>query len=183
MTDPYEEFRAAPGDNILAAIAAKAREQVEAEAEVEKAQEALDLAKSKLGAIARKELPELMKTAEQTELTTADGIKVTIKNDVKTALPKKDLALRSSAFDWLEENGQEGAIKRQFVIEFDKDQEEWASEFEQTLDEELNVKKIRDVHASTLKSIIKGLLEDGVEVPPEPFGLFEYEVATCEVQE
>lgn len=168
----YSEFREGPGDNLLAQIAATALEQKEAEAEVERCEDALKAAQNKLRLIAEKTLPELMDAARQTQLTTADGIVVKVQEKIRGSLPK---GREAPAFAWLEEHGHEDLVKREFKIQFGKDEEAWAKKFEADLRKRkkpVNVSRTDTIHPSTLASFVTEQLEAGVDIPLDAFGVY-----------
>lgn len=168
----YSEFREGPGDNLLAQIATTALEQKEAEAEVERCEDALKAAQNRLRLIAEKTLPELMDAARQTQLTTADGIVVKVQEKIRGSLPK---GREAPAFAWLEEHGHEDLVKREFKIQFGKDEEAWAKKFEADLRKRkkpVNVSRTDTIHPSTLASFVTEQLEAGVDIPLDAFGVY-----------
>jgi hypothetical protein len=179
----FEEPRAADGDNILSAIAALARDQLEAEIEVEKATEVLKEANEKLSLIAKVKLPALMDEAEQTEITTKDGIRVSIKESYKASISQEN---SSKALKWLEENGHENLIKREFKIEFGKDEESWAKKFEVDLSKRkrpLKHELKRTVHATTLAAFVREQVGEGEDIPLDLFGAYRMRQAKLTVKD
>lgn len=167
----YSEFRPGPGDNVLAQISAVALEQKQAEAEVARCEEALKAAQNKLKDISEKRLPELMDAAQQTLLITADGIKVKVIQKIRGSIPK---GREGPAFSWLEEHGHDDLIKREFKIQFGKEDQAWAKKFEADLRKRkkpVNVARHDTIHPSTLASFVTEQLEAGVDIPLEKFGV------------
>lgn len=182
-TFDYSDFKDGPGDNLLAQIGATAQEQKRAEAEVARLEEALTKAKENLRDIAERRLPELMDAAEAADFTTKDGLKVVIAETIRGSIPK---ANEARAFKWLEDHDHPHLIKRQFTIEFGKDQEAWAKKFEGDLAKRkkpLNVKRKNSVHPATLQSFIREQLEKGVDIPLDVFGAFRQRVAKVIVKD
>lgn len=170
-----------PKDNILAALSALALEQKKAEEAVAKAEEALAKAKEELAAIAEKRIPELMDAAEMTSYTTKDGVKIAIKEKIHGSIPK---ATEDKAFAWLAEHGHDDLIKREFKIQFNKNEESWAAKFKRDLEQrkkKLAYEIKRTVHTSTLSSFVAGQLEAGVEFPMDIFGVFRKRTAKIDV--
>jgi len=159
-----------PNKNILSKIARKVKEQLAQEALVLELQDKLKDAERALREISDVQLPELLEEANMSELTTEDGTKVTLKSKVVARIPKGN---PKPALDWLEKSGYGKIIKRVFVIEFDKADEEWARKFEEELsdrDHPLNVVRKHDVAWQTLEKTVGTLMQDGVNVPLELFG-------------
>ena len=167
----YSDFKAGPGDNLLAQIAATALDQKEAEAEVEKCQDALAAAQAKLRTISEVTLPALMDQAEMTTCETREGIVVKVHEKIRGSLPK---GRERPAFDWLEEHGHEGLIKREFVIQFGREDEAWARKFEADLrrrKKPVAVARKDTIHPSTLASFVTEQLQNGVAIPLDAFGV------------
>lgn len=168
----YSEFKEGPGDNLLAQIAATALEQKEAEAEVERCEDALKLAQGRLRKISDEDLPALMDEAEMTTCQTRDGIVVKLQEKIRGSLPK---GREQPAFDWLEEHGHDDLIKREFTIQFGKDEEAWAKKFEADLRKRkkpVNVARKETIHHTTLASFVTEQLEAGVAIPLDTFGVY-----------
>lgn len=168
----YSEFKDGPGDNLLAQIAVTALEQKEAEAEVERCQDALKEAQNKLRRISEETLPALMDEAEMATCETRDGIVVKVQEKIRGSLPK---GREAPAFAWLEEHGHEDLIKREFKIQFGKDEEAWAKRFESDLlkrKRPVNVVRTDTIHPSTLASFITEQLGAGVDIPLDAFGAY-----------
>lgn len=182
-TPNYDEFRDRPvGDNLLAQISQTALEQKRAEAEVARLQDELKKAQEHLQQIAEHELPELMDAAELTEFTTRDGIKITVRETVRGGVPVEK---RARAFKWLEDHGHGNLIKRQFTIDFGRDQEDWAREFEETVlarEEAINYKLDRKVAPATLTAFVNEQLREGVDFPLEMFGIYRQRMAKVDIK-
>lgn len=181
--DDHKVDARGPGDNILKALADLAMDQKRAELTVAKAEEALNLAKAELKRIAETDIPKLMDEAEMTEYTTKDGVKIKISEKIRGSIPK---ANEVKAFEWLKENKHDDLIKREFKIQFNKDEEAWAAKFVRDLNarkKKLAYEVKRAVHPSTLASFVKGQLEAGVDFPLDIFGVFRQRVSEVEVKE
>lgn len=170
------------GDNILKTVASVAMDQKKAELEVARLEEKLNEAKELLRSISEDRLPGIMADAQQSELTTADGIKVSVKNKVYGSIPKGNpepgLAL-------LEELGSGNLIKRAFTILFGKGDEAWAKKFAADLAKRkkpLNHKVERTVHPQTLQAYVREKLEEGGLTADQmkTLGVFEKKVAVID---
>ena len=168
----FSKYRDNPAINILAQISALAIEQKNREERVAKLTDSLKEAKESLRQLVEDELPALMDEAEQKKIITSDNIEVEVVEKIRASISKDNQAL---AFNWLEEHGYENLIKRQFIIEFSKDDDEWATEFSKELscrDDQLPFKQNKSVHAGTLTSFVKEQLENGVVIPQELLGVY-----------
>ena len=181
----YSNYSDGPGDNLLAQIAATAVDQQKAELAVEACTEALKKAKEVLCKVSETTLPDLMDKAEMSEFVTADGaLHIKLGEKIRASIPK-DPSLQKEAFDWLDDNGHDGLIKRQFAIEFSRDEEKWANRFEGDLKRrkrQLMVKRKKSVHSGTLSSFVKEQLGEGVKLPMKAFGVFRQRFTKVEVK-
>jgi len=177
----YEEFKEKPRDQLMLEIREAAIAQMEAEKEVEAAKEILSLKEQNLKHISQHLLPKLAEEAGLQDKFTVNGITITIKEDVRANIPE---AKRPEALAWLEENDHGDLIKREFKVVFGRDQEDWAAEFEQQLQESeqpLNYELKRGVHASTLTAFVKAQMAEGVDIPVDLFGVFRQQVSKIKV--
>jgi len=159
------------GGNLMTALTSLADQQEAAQAEVERLEALLDEAKKNLARISEIEIPKLMDGIEG-KLNLPDGRQVTIAEKIRSSISsdKKPLAMK-----WLDDNDHGGLIKRRFIIEFGRDQEEWAKQFEAQLASSktpLNVKQERNVHWQTLDAFVREQLEEGGDLPLDLFGVF-----------
>ncbi len=179
MNFNYNEYKDESSDNILSRISKAALEQKEAEVEVAKAEEALKAAQDKYRHISEFVLPALMDEAEQSMIKTKDGIVVEVKDSIKASIP---VAMQQRAFKWLQENGHEKLIKSEFIVNFNRENRDWAQSFEEDLKDKaqenhFEFKKKEAVHPQTLTSFVKEQLEEGVPLPFELFGIYKTRVA------
>jgi hypothetical protein len=171
------------GDNLLARINGLAADQLQSEARVARLEEELTEAKSTARLISEVQMPELLKEAGMSEFTTADGIRIALKEQIFGSIPA---ATAEEAFSWLEENGHARLIKRTFAIDFGKDDEKWADKFERDLAQRkkpLNCKRKRAVHPQTLRAFVREQLDKGVAIPMDTFGVHCRNVSKVTVKE
>lgn len=165
------------GDNVLAAIRSMVLDLKEAEAEQARKEEEFKKAQKRVEQIIENELPALMEAAGQLELTTADGYKVSIKENIRAHIKAKDQPV---AFAWLREHGHDKLIQREFKFKFANNQADAAEAFEKAVDRMEGVPEYDDktsVHASSLSSFVRAELEAGREVPMDLLGVFRQRVA------
>lgn len=140
--------------------------------EVDEAEAALNAAKGRLKDISENELPVLMVELGLATLKTTSGLTVELQEKIRASIPK---AREQEAFDWLEENGNGGLIKRQFIIAFGKDEDSWADKFERDCAQrkkQLHLERKKSIHSSTLGAFVKRELAENGSFPEELFGVF-----------
>ena len=90
------------------------------------------------------------------------------------------------AFAWLEENDQARLVKRQFTVEFGKDEERWADKFQRDCAQRkkpLHMKRKKAVHPQSLQAFVKEQLNEGVAIPMDLFGVMRQRFSKVEVAE
>jgi hypothetical protein len=178
----YSAHLDGPEAKDVALLQRLARQQVAAEREFEQAEEHLKRAREKLDDIAQRQIPEVLTRMGIKKLLTADGLEVTVNEGLRVHTSEER---REPSCDWLEAHDQGGIIKRSFNILFSKEDETWARAFEASLrrrKRQLDVVKKREVHPSTLKKVLKDMLESGVDVPLELFGAQRVRIAKVETK-
>lgn len=135
----------------------------------------LKIAQEKLRDLTWREIPTLMDEIGLKEFKTLDDVTVAIKEEIEAGISEER---RGPAHGWLDDNGHSGLVKRNIVVSFNKDQTEAA----QALLKELRPKyaavtEDTKVHPSTLKAWVREMLEKGVNIPQETFGVFRHRVA------
>lgn len=175
MTD-YEQLAQAPlGDNILAQIAGAARDILAAQDEVAAREEDLRQAQQRLRALQQERMPELLADAGQSELTTADGLKVSMR-EVTRGQPSKEN--QAAAFKWLTDRGHGGIIKSEVKADLGKADPEKVRAVVDAMaavDTQPQVKK--GVAWQTLGALVKELLEKGEDVPLDVLGVHIFKEA------
>lgn len=166
----YEQLAQAPlGDNILAQIAATARDILEARDEVTAREEALKEAQARLRSLQEEVLPELMAEAGQEELTTIDGLKVSIKELVR-GQPSKDN--EAEAFAWLRESGNGGIIKSKLEADLGKvDGDRVKAAIEALASLGFRAAPKQFVHWQTLGALVREKLARGESIPLDVLGV------------
>lgn len=167
----YDEFETAGiGHNRVVALQALADRQQKHERRVAELEELLDQEKKAFRQVSEVEIPNFMDGMNgTTELP--DGRKVMISDTVRASLPK-DRA--DEGAEWLASNNSGSLVKKKFTIEFNKNQEEKAAEFEEKLRSIPNCPvytREQSVHHSTLTSWARKKLEAGEQIPMELFGV------------
>ena len=139
---------------------------------VETLEEHLKLAKSDERDLSENKIPALMTEIGLTEIVLKTGGRVSIKEDLKISIGKK---LMPAVLDFVRKEGDVGIIKNEIAILFGKGDEATADSCFTALDNKYpNVSRSATVNTATFKSMIKELIEQGVEVPFKELGIFDY---------
>jgi hypothetical protein len=126
-----------------------------------------------------RDIPELLQQMRLNECTTASGIQVKVKREIKAALPGHErIEARMGALRWLVEQGHGGVIKNQVAVTLDRGEDTRADELVVELSTRgYAVEAKKDVHASTLGALVRELVADGKVVPRDLFNLFDLRIA------
>lgn len=152
----------------LASLSNLVDHQREEEMEVARFDGLLKDAKERLRDVAERQIPDLMDEIGVDTITTSQGLKVSVKTTLHASVP---VVQRDAAWNWLDEHGHGGLIKRSVMVAFNRDQEAAADELVDGLRSKFpNVKTERKVEPSTLSAFIREQLQEGEEVPLELFG-------------
>jgi len=178
----YSDYQAEPEVDDLKKLSTLAARQVSLEAQVIKAEEDLRKAKENLRQVNEIELPEVMDRLKLEQFKTVDGLEIEVSEKVRASIAKKNQA---RGFAWLRENGHDAIIKRLVKVQFGKGEEAQADALKHLLDDPKTVERLggvlnltdeSSVHAGTLSSLVKKLLEEGEEVPLDILGVFRQRV-------
>lgn len=180
----YSEYRdEGVADNIMTRLVAKAREQLEAEKKVAKLAEELQKETENLRRIAEYELPKLMEEAEVDDFSPRDtGLQIVVKETLRGSIPAANYG---KALMWLEENGHENLIKREFKISFGREDEAWAKKFQRDLAQRkkpVNADLKRTVAPPTLLAFVRQAMETGEVLPLDLFGVYRQRAAKVVVK-
>ena len=126
-----------------------------------------------------KDIPELLGKMRLDECTTASGIAVKVKREIKASLPGHErVEARMGALRWLVEQGHAGVIKNSVAVVLDRGEDARADELIVDLRARgFDVEAKKDVHAQTLGALVRELMADGKIVPREYFNLFDLKIA------
>jgi hypothetical protein len=132
--------------------------------------------------VSERELPDAMDEIGVESFTLKDGRVVTVKMDYHASIPK---VRQGEAFGWLRTNGHDGLIKRNVTVKFGKGEDTEAEELVQVLRDTFPESPFTDkhsVHPQTLKAFVREQMEQGIDIPIEPFGIFVRNVARIGVK-
>lgn len=144
-----------------------------------KAEDQLQKIKQAEEQLLNKDIPELLGRMRLDECTTASGIQVKVKREIKASLPGHErVEARMGALRWLTEHGHGGVIKNQVSVSLDRGEDSRADDLVVELrGKGFDVEAKKDVHASTLGALVRELVAAGTIVPREFFNLFDLRIA------
>lgn len=131
----------------------------------------LEGASNELREILEKKMPDIMQEIGISDIKLITGEKLIMKPYYSASISAEN---PKPAFDWLKENGHDSIIKNEVKAIFGKGSdnlvEKLMGELNKLMPDTFNQKK--SVHASTLKSFVKELVEAGTPPPAELFHLY-----------
>lgn len=154
-----------------------------AEEEIERREAALSEAKQVARELAENSIPELMQSIGLTELTTTEGLRIKLREEIRASFFPKDKAKREPAYEWLRVHHHDGLIKNRVEVIFNREQSQLAKDFVDYCDKfgtPLNVSQNMDIHNQTLVAFLKERVREGEEVPLDLFGAFVQKFARIE---
>lgn len=171
MTINFEEDTPVVSADDLKNIAQLARQVVEGESEVADLEERLKAAKNRLKAVQEGALPEAMKAVGMTEFKTINGHSISVTETLYASIAAKN---KAKAAQWLVNNNLAALVKEDLVVSFDKGQHDDVIALVDSLQKmgEYNISTSENINTGSVKSAIKELLEEGVDVPLELFGAY-----------
>ncbi len=165
----YTELQRPSEDSTIKQLVELANAQAEYIKLVDETTEALKEQKEKLKKLSTQEIPNLMKDLGIEQLTLSSGQTISIKKSYFASIPK---AKTAEAMAWLDDNGYGDAVKRIIAAQTPKDEATKKSLTEFLYDNEIDFDINQNIHAQTLKKIVKETMEAGKEIPLEAFGVY-----------
>lgn len=155
-----------------AALAVLAREQAQVEDEIRELETRLADAQRRLKAVSEVAIPALMDELGIESITLVSGERVSVKRDVSASIPKARL---DEALAWLRSNGAASLIKNKIVVTFGRGEDEDASSLLVDLQTTgRDVEQSTSVHPQTLGAYVRERIADGLVVPMDLLGVYEY---------
>lgn len=158
----------ATSENALAELSRLADEQAQAAVRVTDLEAMLEVARDRLREISERIIPEKMDELGMEEFKTRTGLKIKIKETIRTSIPKQR---QGEAYRWLRDNGFGALLKRNVAVKFGKGDDESAEQLAKELSEKFEVEDNTSVHPSTLKAFVNEQLTGGAEIPLDLFGV------------
>lgn len=175
--DPYAAVKDdAPKGNLDAVLCQLATELVEAQAEVERVEAVLVLAKEVVKNLTEVSIPTVAEGLEG-KFKLSDGRQLEIREDIRTSIAG---AKRVPAIEWLDRHDYGHIVKRVLAFEFKRDDQETFKRFRaavEALKMGLVMKENYSVHHATLNAWVREQLSEGVDLPTDTFGIFRQRTA------
>lgn len=169
LEDIANEFSTVKDDD-LSKVASLVRQQLQLELAVLEIEEILKRTKRNLEEISGQLLPAALGEYGLSELTMADGSKLSVQTVVSASISKER---QPDAHEWLRDHGHGDLIKNTVSVTFGRGQDETAKDIVRVLQSNgLDPEQKEAVHPSTLKAFVKEQIEKGSEIPSETFGIF-----------
>jgi hypothetical protein len=169
LEDIANEFSTVKDDD-LSKVASLVRQQLQLELAVLEIEENLKRTKRNLEEISGQLLPAALGEYGLSELTMADGSKLSVQTVVSASISKER---QPDAHDWLRDHGHGDLIKNTVSVTFGRGQDETAKDIVRVLQSNgLDPEQKEAVHPSTLKAFVKEQIEKGSEIPSETFGIY-----------
>ncbi len=135
-------------------------------------EDAVSETKNQIRQLEEIDIPQLMDERNLEELRLNSGKKIQVKDFIQTRIKNT-----ASAFQWLQETGNDGIIKNEIKVSLDRGQDERA----EMIKEDLKTRGVlfdhkKTVHPATLKAFITEALNNPElrdQLPREDFGVYE----------
>jgi hypothetical protein len=143
---------------------------------VEEQEATLKRDKHDLALLEEVDLPSLMDEIGLAEVKTSDGTPVSVKDDLRMSIPKKNKRLCA---DWLLANGHGSLVSEDVILGFKKGEADKVQHAVELLREAGfgGVRVDESMNTAQVKSLAKELMGDGEDFPLELFGGFQRRVA------
>lgn len=163
-------------DDQIKVISNLIKFQVECEDSVTAAEATLKEAKKKLRKVCEGDLPDAMAAAGMKLFTTETGLAVELNEKMTASISAKN---KQAAIQWLMEHDLESLVKENVVVPFDKGESEKVKQFVEMLEANgvSDFSVAPTINTSSVKAALKELIEEGVDVPADTFGLFFFKQA------
>lgn len=151
-----------------------AEEQVSKKAELTLLEGDLKRVKKEYIQLSQVDLPEAMQEVGMQSFTLSDGSAITIKDQMRASLPKKN---KVEVANWLKAHGAGSLISDTVVVEFQKGVNSRAEELVDLLIEKgfSNFHEDISINTGSLKALAKERLAQGEDIPLELMGIFMYQ--------
>lgn len=164
-----EEDTSAGSERFKAEITNLARECRSIEGEISVLSDQIKELAARKTDIETKKLPNLLHQAGVKEITTLEGLKVSIKW-VVGAIPAES---KPTAYDWLDSHGHSDIIKRNLALQFSKGDTAQAEKAKEALKELGFDPTIKlDVHPQTFMAFAREQITSGKMLPLEQWGVW-----------
>lgn len=147
---------------------------------VERLTQELETAKASLRRTETEDLPELMAEVGLTELTTKEGVEVSVVSDVTCGISEGRMP---AAIKWLADRGYDGIVKTEVSVKFGRGEYAQAQELAEGIQGQgLSAELSNSIHNQTLKSFVKERMAAGDVVPFDLFGIHPFSRAKLKMK-
>jgi cysteinyl-tRNA synthetase len=163
--------------DTLTAIVELVNEVNSLEEEMATLQAQLERASKQHKQIIESQLPDLMESAELSTIQITSGETISVEKKIRAHIKEEN---QETAHTWLRDHEYGYLLKRVFRIQFSAGNDEEAELVKNILkehDEKIEVEDKTSVHPSTLAAFVKEIMEEGVDIPTEPFGILNQKFA------
>jgi hypothetical protein len=169
---------ATPGDDALRQLTDLVDQAAEFEERVEEVERELKAQQKGLHRLVNELIPDLMAEIGIDEITTQEGVSVSIRDYYGATLSKGrneteagHVTRRNHAMQWLRANGHAGIIKNELKATLKEDEGSYALRIIQHLKEQWGVtmENNENIHPQTLKAFVKEQTETGSDLPMDLF--------------
>lgn len=177
--EAYVEETQAPADenDLLSRISTAALSLKEAEKNLADQELAVKKAKSKVRDLQENILPALFREAGWdlgAKIQTKSGLPLSFEKVIHTSIAGNK---KPSAIQWLDDHGHGGMVSRKVEVVFNKTEQKKVDALLRLIGRSWkNIRTVLDVNGTSVKALIKKLMENGEEIPLETFGVHEAEV-------
>lgn len=163
-----DQIKALPPKEKLSQLSIMASKQLTIEQEIAEKEKEIEELKGNLAKVSEIAIPELMSALGLSEVRLTNGLILSVKSFYSAKITDQ------AAYTWLENNGYGDIIKGEVSLQYPKDTDKEIIEAICTYIAEKGFfaeNKIQ-VHPSTLRAWIKGVIEEGVQIPRELFNVY-----------
>jgi hypothetical protein len=159
-----------PDEDKLGELGELLRQRQELVDRVQEAEEALEHFRELLNVVETRKIPDLFDELGMSEVTLADGRKVTVKPEYYASITKEHFP---AAKAWLQERGHDSIVKSEVVLRFGRGEHEQLAKVKKTLEALRQAFSEKEaIHPATLKSFVREQKEAGADLPDDVFGVY-----------
>jgi len=138
-------------------------------------EEELQKAKDAERELLERRIPELLAQMRLDKCTTASGIEVSVKREIRASLPGMErVDDRTRAFAWLIDGGNGGVIKNTVRVDLDRGHDARATELVADLRARgFEPQQFKDVNHQTLSALVRELVAAGKIIPRDILNVFD----------
>lgn len=180
MSDIQDEFAADAADETattdLTEVTNLAMQLLDLEAKVAKADAELKTLNGDLRQVSQVKLPAALKAARMKDFTLENGMKVSMKEDLKVSVPK---VRKGDVIEKMREWGEGASVSNVISVDLGKGNDNAVKSLTATAEEMgLDVNVSEDIPTATVKKVLKKRIEEGKNDDLTFFGAFPFTEAS-----